>query len=232
MCMISTRQSLKDAYSKIWHDSKTSIESNKAGKDAAPEEGGSRWGVSLIFRPDRKTSQALANACEAMRQYVGSESIVYTPANFHTTVMSIGYFRADYSNDETFPLILSAVNESLKNVSEFSHEICGLTASTTAVLAQGFPAGDTLSRIRELLTNEMLKTGLNWPEKTKARTFSHVSLAVFGGPLTDGRGLFQYIEKNRSRDYGVSTIPQLEMVTYQKNFNTVNMITREIIELQ
>ena len=220
-------QKISDNYSAMWEESQQDIRIGKNETDPLPLESGSRWGMSIIFRPTEPVLSRLAESAKNIALYSGASQIIYNQKNIHTTILSVDFFHNIVQENDPRAKIYIEIMEIVANRhSRFFHRYEGVTANRMGVLAQGWPIGNSLKVIRDNLREELGRRNmLNGPEKENRRITSHSSLSVFTHSLSNPVGLVDYIEKNRTYDFGQCGVDALELVSYIRTMTDVEVVS-------
>jgi len=202
-------------YEQLWQKAAAAFETGSPqidaclqGKTADP-----RRGVTLVLRPDRMVQQAIAAFLDEARE-VAPNQYFYRPEEFHITVLAIIPGSEQWQDkirrlDACRPII----GRVLAMHPAFSVEFKGVTAAPDAVLVQGFPVDDTLTRIRNDLRAELRESELGNELDRRYRIHAaHLTAMRFCRPDADWKRLKKLLEANRETSFGLSRANSLQLV--------------------
>lgn len=172
-----------------------------------------RRGVTLLARPAPAVAAALAAFLERLRALEPAQ--YYQPASdLHYTVLSLFTATDDYAPYLAhLPAYRAAVAAAVADVPPFAIAVRGVTLSPGAVLAQGFPRGDALARVRDRLRAALAARGLGGALDRRYRLeTAHLTLVRFAAPLRDAAGFVGALAAARDADFGSSAVDGVELV--------------------
>lgn len=172
-----------------------------------------RRGLSLALRPCQPVLAAV-NGFQHQLAEAGPDQYFYRPAELHVTVLAI--IPGSESWRDRFPH-LAAYQSILRTVLSrhrpFTIAFRGVTASRGGVMIQGFPQDDTLAGIRNDLRQALRQNQLG--DQLDARykiNTAHMTVMRFCNANLDGKRLLALLQANRTTDFGVMTVANLELV--------------------
>jgi 2'-5' RNA ligase len=205
---------MKTIYDDIWHSGSELILSGKSEPDYQidnPDD--SRRGITLIFRPNANVLESFGDFLR-LAEEIEPGQYSYARSEIHTTVMSIITCTENFSLDqvdalEYSQLVRSCVNE----VDPFVVNFRGMTASASCVMAQGFPEGNTLERLRKLLRTKFGNSSLRHSidERYPIAT-AHSTLIRFRDELSRPQEIFDLMSRFRSVEWGRQHVTDLDLV--------------------
>jgi len=209
------RSALAARYDAIWNAAAPEVREGRATLDAwaMRKVEDERRGVTLLARP----SPAVAGAFAALlaELYALESSQYYQPlADLHLTVLAP--FSASLDHAPALAHLAAydaAVAEALDGATPFAVDFVGVTLSSGAVLAQGFPRDGTLERVRERLRTTLVARGLGDALDTRYRLeTAHTTLVRFTEPLRNPARFVDALQGVRERAFGTSVVRELELV--------------------
>jgi 2'-5' RNA ligase len=210
-----TSHPLAERYDDIWSAGAPEVRAGRASLDdwALRKHEDARRGVTLLARPAPAVADRLAALVDELRA-IETAQYYHPRPDLHFTMLSLFTATADYAPhlahvDE----YRAAVEEAIDGVPPFAIDVRGVTLSTAAVLAQGFPRDDTLERLRERLRAALAARGLGGTldQRYRLRT-AHVTLVRFVRPLRVPATFVDTLAAARDRSFGTSCVAPLELV--------------------
>jgi 2'-5' RNA ligase len=172
-----------------------------------------RRGITLLARPAPQVAAGLAGFLEHLREMEPAQH--YQPAqDLHHTVLSLVSAAPDHARYMArVPAYRDAVAQVAAETPPFAIEVRGVTLSTGAVVAQGFPRGDALATLRDRLRAALAARGVGDTLDHRYRMVTaHMTLVRFAAPLTRPERFVDVLATARTTDFGTSTIERLELV--------------------
>lgn len=231
--MIRNLKRITADYERMWNESKDQLKAGDIDPDPVPDNTSRRWGVSIVIRPAEPSLSRLTKAAHEIAELAGSKQIIYDQSNLHTTLRSIEFQRLEVAaSDAKVQQYKEALQTVAANFGPISIAYKGLTANKSGVMAQGWPANDTLQDIREAFHTELQNRKLlGGPEEASVRQTSHANLAVFTHPLAYPETLAEYIKRHRDTDYGTMTITSIDLVRYKRTETDVKLVVFTSVRL-
>jgi 2'-5' RNA ligase len=211
----STPGALSSRYDAMWTEAAPVVRAGGGTRDPwlSRREEDLRRGVTLLARPSRSVAAVLAALLERLRALEPSQ--FYQPAaDLHFTVLSLFTATADHAQYmEHIDAYRAAVAQAVCGLPPFIIDVRGVTLTPGAVLAQGFPRGDTLAVARERLRDALSARGLGGALDRRYRLeTAHMTLARFVMPLRDAGRFVDALAGERDTQFGASEVRELELV--------------------
>lgn len=172
-----------------------------------------RRGVTLLARPAPRVAAKLADFLAGLRRMEPAQ--YYQPArDLHHTVLSLFAAIPDHARYAArLPVYRDAVAQVAARTPPFDIDVRGVTLSTGAVLAQGFPRGETLSDLRDRLRRALAARGVGDTLDGRYRIVTaHMTLVRFAAPLHDPGRFVDALAAARATDFGTTSAERVELV--------------------
>nr|WP_297349816.1 hypothetical protein [uncultured Glaciecola sp.] len=214
---------MQEIYEQMWQNAMQKYRQEQFEfDDYLSERKDTRRGVTLLARP---SSEIRAKITEFLSEFSELEPAQYCQpdSDLHITIMSIVSCKEDYvlQNEHRY---CDAVNEILMGVRPFEVEFCGITASPSCVLLQGFLQDESLNNLRNTIRTEFLGNTLEHSMDTRYTIkTAHSSVIRYLTPPANSSKMVSFLKLNKDRYFGVSKITELELVLndwYQRKSNT------------
>jgi 2'-5' RNA ligase len=172
-----------------------------------------RRGTTLLLRPSSAVLDRLQDLVAELRASE-PDQYYYPRSDLHVTLLTLERAAATFEPGacpvEAYKRLFTRLFAEMR---PFVISLHGISATTEAVLAQGYVPGDELNALRNDLRREMASLGL--VAGLDARYYivtAHVTFMRFQAPLRDPARFFARLTAARCRDFGAWTIDQIEFV--------------------
>lgn len=162
-----------------------------------------RFGITLIIRPDIETKNKIQDFLEELKE-IEPEQYYYPNSDIHITVMSIisCYDGFDLTGI-SMPEYILRIEKSLVGISDLEINFQGITASTSAIMIQGFTNSDSLNDLRNNLRTNFQGSGLEESiDKRYAIQTAHSTVVRFQKPIKNKEELISILERYRDYNFG------------------------------
>jgi 2'-5' RNA ligase len=206
---------LKKRYDEMWRAAIGRIRTGRVECDGilAEQVVDLRRGLTLIARPSVEVRQKVRRFLREL-QRIEPDQYYYPASDLHITILSLHHATVRHAEYlAKMARYMSAVDAALRGAGPIRMEFKGVTASTGAVLAQGFVGDATLNELREELRRQLRSRGLEEGLDVRYRlATAHMTIARFRSPLCDGRRLAAVLVAARSRVFGSTKVNSLTLV--------------------
>lgn len=190
-------------------------------------ESDSRFGITLLIRPSETVKANIQLFLEDLKAIDGAQ-YYYPDSDIHITVMSIISCYDGFGLDKIkVHDYIEIIEKSLIEVNQVNIEFRGVTASSSAVMIQGFPSDKTLTAFRNKLRDNFKESDLQQSIDSRYEiTTAHSTVMRFQETLKNPEKLVQVLEQYRDYDFGEFRVEKLELVYndwYQKSKNTIRL---------
>lgn len=206
---------MSERYDRLWESALPAIRSGAIEIDAtlANRISDRRRGFTLIARPSMETQDRILKFLDALKA-IDPEQYYYAPDSLHVTVLSL--FTATDAHErfsQHQKKYEVAVESAVTGTPPFEIQFNGITASSGAVMIQGFPRGDALEPLRERLRETLQSRNLTEGLDTRYRLVTaHLTVVRFRQPLRDSIRFAEKLEEFRCVRFGSSNIEVLRLV--------------------
>ncbi|WP_187262384.1 2'-5' RNA ligase family protein [Pontibacter beigongshangensis] len=172
-----------------------------------------RFGITLLARLQPEVDAKVQQVLDKLRQLEPEQ--YYQPASDrHQTLLSIISCYKGFALDQVaVDDYVAVVQESLREVGPFAVEVRGITASSSCILLQGFPQGDSLGQLRNRLRDNFRASGLQQTiDKRYAIITAHSTVVRFKEPLREPERFLATLQPYRNFLFGTTTVTEAELV--------------------
>jgi hypothetical protein len=202
-------------YDGLWEEAKIAFAAGKVEVDRflVNRHEDRRLGVTVIARP---SAEIVEQFCEFRRRLEGivPGQYFYRSGEMHVTVLSL--FTAVEDHGPFFvrlPEYLDVCRKVLLAGECFAVEFCGVTASRSSILAQGFPQDGYLEELRGQLRETLRGCNLGGGLDTRYRiTTAHSTIMRFMSVPKNLPGLVNLLSEYRDFSFGCTTFESLQVV--------------------
>ncbi|WP_394775003.1 mutarotase [Flavobacterium sp.] len=219
---------LTEHYNRLYKKSAKAIsEGNYKLDSQINETSDSRFGITLLIRPNEKVKAAIQLFLDELRA-IEPQQYYYPDSDIHITVMSIiscyECFTVDKINIQEY---IDIIQQSLVVLDKIKIEFKGITASPSAIMIQGFPTDESLNILRDKMRENFKNSTLEQSIDSRySIATAHSTVLRFQEKLQNPEKLIEVIEQFRDYDFGEFTVGNLELVYndwYQREENTIHL---------
>lgn len=217
---------LIDHYNQLYKKSAEAILAGSYSLDTEiNNELDSRFGITLLIRPSEAVRANIKLFLDDLKA-VDATQYYYPDSDIHITVMSIISCYEGFSLDKIkVHDYIEIIEKSLIEVDQINIEFRGVTASSSAIMIQGFPSDETLTAFRNKLRDNFKKSNLQQSIDSRYEiATAHSTVMRFQEKLQNPEQLVQILEHYRDYNFGEFRVKKLELVYndwYQQKKNTI-----------
>lgn len=212
---------LKNHYDKLFQNSKSKIiENNFVTDDLINHKSDNRYGITLVIIPSHEVKEKVQFFLDKLKE-VDPNQYYYRNTDIHITVMSIISCYPEFSERKLdIDKYYNVIEKSVSEVAKFTIDFKGITASSSAVMVQGFPSNNNLNLIRENLRVNFKKTNLEQSlDKRYSIQTAHSTVVRFSQKVKKLEKFLEVLENFREFNFGTFEIKEMIFVAndwYQK----------------
>lgn len=184
-----------------------------------------RFGITLLIRPNEAVKANIKLLLDDLKA-VDATQYYYPDSDIHITVMSIISCYEGFSLDKIkVHDYIDIIEKSLIEVDQININFRGVTASSSAVMLQGFPKDETLTTFRNKLRDNFKNSDLQQSIDSRYEiATAHSTVMRFQEKLQNPEKLVQALERYHDYDFGDFRVEEIELVYndwYQHDKNTI-----------
>jgi hypothetical protein len=183
-------------------------------RDTPPADGGRRWGVSVLVRPQPELAERLAAETAELVRLAGPQQWATGAAgSAHLTVFSLEPHRPGVGlDDPAVARYAAAVAAAAATTAPAEFDVTGLALTPGGVVAACVPADRAAHALRPGLVDAM---GGDVFEATYRGDQWWLSLLHLAGPVADPGGLVAHVDGRRGTSLGRLEARSLQLVRYE-----------------
>lgn len=195
-----------DTFDRLFRESRSAVLVGRHQCETAPVEGGPRFGLSVVLRPDDETAQRLqAVGAEAQTAAGGGHWPSGDADLVHFTVRTLETYRAAVPKDDVaVRRYVAALRRA--GCGPIRLRLAGLTLTSGGVMACAWPTDDAANGFAWALADELGADG--WFEAGVRRDIWYAMVLHFGGPIRSPRRLVDWVTARRRLDLGETTMAE------------------------
>lgn len=209
-------------YNRLYKGSINTIKADNYDIDSQIDsDSDNRFGITLLIRPSALIKNNIQGFIQELKE-IDPEQYYYPDTDIHITVMSI---ISCYSGFDLSTINIAdysrIIGHSFVDINNIEIEFRGITASSSAIMIQGFTNSKDLDNLRDNLRRNFRNSGLEQSIDVRySISTAHSTVVRFRKKIQNKKGLIETLEKYRNHDFGKFKIGQLELVYndwYQRN---------------
>jgi 2'-5' RNA ligase len=218
-----------DTYEALWREAVDAFDNAGPRIDPflADRAGDKRRGVTLLVRPDAEVQSRVKEFLDQIAA-IAKNQYFYRPEEFHVTVLAVipgsEFWRASIKR---LPEYTAVLNRLLKERPAFSIQFRGVTASRDAIMIQGFPIGEELSKLRNDLRGALSENGLGGDIDRRYKIVAaHLTIVRFAKPMPEWKRLKTFLAAHRNTDFGETRARSLQLIEgdWYASFDSVHTL--------
>lgn len=184
--------------------------------ECTPADGGSRWAVGAVLRPDSQAARTIEQVAEAAAAVVGANHWLAGAArSSHLTLRRhLEPCRRQVSPAD--PLVVryaAALRSAAKATGSARFTLTGLILTPISVMAAAVPAGTAADDLAAAFGMALHAEGCR--DAGAIPGFWYVNLAYFTGPVRDAEELIGWVEARRVMHVADVRVSRLQIVRWQ-----------------
>ena len=178
--------------------------------DSVPDN---RLGITVIIEPPLEVKNKIQGFIDELKKS-NPNQYYYPNSGIHITVLSIiSCYEGFDLKTISIPEYVKNIQKSIEDINDFEIHFQGITASSSAVMIQGFTNTNSLNQLRNNLRTNFKQSGLQ--QSIDARYIiktAHSTVMRFREKIIDKETLLETLEKYRSSDFGKFKVEKIEFV--------------------
>jgi hypothetical protein len=206
-----------ERFEELFEQGRVAVLAGKVPEQDPPAEGGLRWGLTVVVRPEESVARRMARVTEEAMAVAGDTHWPTGAAiSSHFTIRTLERFRTNIpKSDVPVARYLAALREASKQVGAFRLRLKGLTLTPGSVMLCASPVGAVIERFACALAGALGDD--SWFEAELHRNIWYANLVHFTEPPRDPQVLVDWVAARRHLDMGSSLHTHAELVAWKFN---------------
>lgn len=205
---------LKKHYNHLYSDAIEKIKTNKYTIDYQIDSTtDNRLGITVIIRPSLAVKTKLQEFINELKKN-NPNQYYYSNSDIHITLLSIiSCYDGFDLKTISIPEYIKIIQKSIETVNGFEINFKGVTASSSAIMIQGFIKDDSLNHLRNNLRTNFKNSSLQQSIDTRYTIqTAHSTIMRFRKEIIDKEALLETLEKHKTFDFGKFKVKNIELV--------------------
>lgn len=213
-------------FDELFAQGRRAVLAGEVPRQNPPEDGGSRWGVTVVLRPDESAARRMEHVTEAAMAVAGDTHWPTGAAvSSHFTIRTLENFRAHIpEGDAPVARYRAALSEASQQVGAIRLTLTGLTLTPGSVMLCASPVSAAIERFACALATALGDDA--WFEATLRRDIWYSNLVHFTEPPRAPQALVEWVAARRRLDMGFSLHTHAELVAWE--FNGRHVVPRTL----
>jgi hypothetical protein len=183
--------------------------------ETPPVDGGQRWGLSIVLRPDGDVVDALDAATATARSIAGTAQwATAAKGSAHITVRGLEPHRVPLpDHDPVVDRYTAALDRATRDAVAARFVLGGLLVTPNSVMLRAAPCDDGPERLSRSLERELGDDA--WYESAFHRDIWFLNLIHFAGPVERPDELNAWVEQQSRSTMGECTVTHADLVRWQ-----------------
>jgi hypothetical protein len=194
---------------------RAAVLAGRALLDVPPAPGGTRWGLSLVARPDPEATQQLEQLAAGAAAAAGpGQWVTAGPGSTHLTITYLERVHREVDPDDAAVRRLAGtVRQLADGTPPLRWRVTGLALADRGVLALAEPVDGAPDRLRDQAMRELAEVGR--AEAYYRRSVWWSTLLHFAAPVADPAGLAAWVDARTSVEPIPVTADRVDIVRYE-----------------
>ncbi|NUR63616.1 MAG: hypothetical protein HOV87_33890 [Catenulispora sp.] len=188
------------------------------GIEVPPEQGGRRYGVSAVLRPDPQAAAAIEAVARDAAAVAGAGHWLTGAADSsHLTMRALEWPRGEQvgSEDPCVERYVAALRTALVGIGPLEFTVTGLTLTTLSVMACALPVGDAPDRLSAAFAEALGPDAWFEHDLGFHRGIWYLNVLHFAAPIRQPRALVDWVAERRTGTPVPVRVPEVEIVAWR-----------------
>lgn len=205
----------QETFDRLFAEGRAAVSAGAHRVQEPPIDGGFRWGLSALLRPDASSAEVLSKiAGEASDVAGGGHWVTGSTASSHLTLRALEPFRKDLSEDD--PAVnryVAALAAGVAGVGPLTFTVTGVTLTPHSVMACASPLDDGADRLAAAFAAALGSDGSYEGEFN--RDYWYMNLVHFGGAISEPARLIEWVAARRSQEIARVVVDEVQLACWR-----------------
>lgn len=184
-------------FDRLFAEARRALLSGTHQLQSAPADGGHRWGISAVLRPDPEAASVVERVALTAAAVVGEHHwLAGAVPRSHLTLRSdLEHYRATVpAGDPLVARYAAALRVAARGIGPIRFAVTGLTLTPTSVMACAIPADGAAGALASAFRAALQARGC---DRGRPPDIWYLNLVYFTGPVRDAQGLIDWVGARR-----------------------------------
>ena len=212
------RRDNRATFDRLFAEGAEAVLSGEHGIELPPEQGGRRYGVSAVLRPDPAAAAAIEVVAREAAAVAGPGHWLTGAAHSsHLTMRAREWPRAErvVDGDPCVERYAAALRTAMTGIGPLEFTVVGLTLTRLSVMACALPAGDGPDLLSAAYTEALGPDA--WLENDLGfhRSIWYLNLLHFAAPIRQPRALVDWVAERRTGTPITVRVPEIQIAAWR-----------------
>ncbi|BEL06503.1 hypothetical protein Q0Z83_046940 [Actinoplanes sichuanensis] len=216
----------REAFDALYAEGRSAVSAGEYRMQRPPVEGGLRWGLSALLRPDPSSATDLDRLSREAAGVAGGEHwVTGAVTSSHLTLRSLEAWRDTIAEDD--PLVqryAAALAVAVTGIGPLTFTVVGLTLTPGSVMACAVPSSDGADRLAAAYGRALGADGTHENEFT--REFWYSNLVHFADRIRNPDRLIDWVAARRDRELATVDVDEVQLTQWR--FAGTGMVPRSV----
>ena len=205
----------QEAFDRLFAEGQAAVSAGAHRVQEPPIDGGFRWGLSALLRPDVSSAEVLSKvADEASNVAGGGHWVTGSAASSHLTLRALETFREDLNEgDPAVKRYVAALAAAAAGAGPLMFTVTGVTLTPHSIMACALPLDDGADRLAAAFARALGSDGSYEGEFT--RDFWYMNLVHFGGTIPEPARLIDWVAARRDQEIATVVVDEVQLVRWR-----------------
>ena len=204
------------AFDRLFADGRRAVRAGTHQLECTPVDGGSRWAVGAVLRPDSRAARSIEQVARAAAAVVGANHWLAGAARSSHMSLRRHLEPRRRQVSPADPLVVryaTALRSSAKTADAVRFTLTGLILTPISVMAAAVPADAAADHLAAAFDMALRAQGCR--DAGAMPALWYVNLAYFTGPIRDAEELIGWVESRRVMPIAELRVTRLQIVRWQ-----------------
>ena len=216
----------REAFDRLFVEGQPAVSAGEHRVQTPPVEGGFRWGLSALLRPDPSSAEHLDRVAREAADLAGGDHwVTGAAASSHLTLRSLEPWRDTIAEGD--PLVqryAAALAVAVDGIGPLTFRVVGLTLTPGSVMACAVPSDGGADQLAHAYGEALGADG--WHESEFTREFWYLNLVHFADAIQTPDRLVKWVADRRDQEITTITVEEVQLAQWR--FSGNGMLPRSV----